>query len=310
MLQAAEALIPIVLLVALGAALRKGDFFGETVRAGMDKFTYWVALPSLFIHQLSNTDFGGLVVGELALVLVITALAGSFLAVIVAALMGLSRTDFGVFVQAGFRGNLAFVGLPLVIFSVGGIGASGPVVSAAVVVLAALIPVYNVISVLALTIAEQEFSSGVLPRLARELARNPLILSAGVGALLGWFGLALPVFIGRPFELLGQTALALALVSLGGALIELEVRGQIGLSLVAGALKVAVIPVITWTLCVAFGLSAEQTLVAMIFAACPTASASYIMTAQIGGNAALAATCVVVSTVLSLGALTGVLLVF
>lgn len=310
MLQAAEALVPIVLLVAIGAALRKGEFIDSQVRRGMDRFTYWVALPALFVHQLSETDFGELVAVELASVLVLAALAGCLVSVLVAALGRLNRDDFGVLVQAGFRGNLAFVGLPLIIFALGGADQSGELVSAALVVLAALVPVYNVISVLALLTAQQSWSLELFPRLGLELLKNPLIISAVLGALLGWLGWRLPVLVARPLDLLGQTALALALVSLGGALIELEVRGQIRLALVAGALKVAVIPVVTYGLCLLLKLPTEYMVVAMIFAACPTASASYILTTQLGGNDALAAACVVVSTVMSLGALTVVLVLF
>ena len=310
MFQAAEALLPIVLLVMLGAALRKGEFFDEAVRCGMDRFTFWVALPSLFIHELAGTNFRELVAGQLVLVLVLSALAGSVVAAMIAGLLRLPRTDFGVFVQAAFRGNLAFVGLPLLIFSLGGPGSSGPLVSSAVVALAALIPLYNVVSVLALMVSEHEWSWRVVPRILRGLGKNPLILSALVGSALGLLGLPLPSFVARPFELLGRTALALALVSMGGALIQLEVRGQLLLASLASALKVAVVPAVTWGLCVGLGLSSRDTLVALIFAACPTASASYIMTAQIGGNTALAATCVVVSTVMSLGTLAGVLILF
>ncbi|MBA2665203.1 MAG: AEC family transporter [Bradymonadaceae bacterium] len=310
MFQAAESLVPIVFLVLLGAALLKTRFISEDVRSGLDRFTYWIALPSLFVHELSSTDFGAMAAGQLVLVLALTVIAGCFLAACVAAILGLSRENFGVFVQAGFRGNLAFVGLPLIIFSLSGAQAADGLVAAALVALAALVPLANTLSVIVLVVSRHCLSFRMVPQLAMRLVKNPLIISAALGGLLGLLGWRLPVFIDRPLQLLGQTALALALISLGGVLVQLELRGRLGLAFAASLLKVVAIPAISYGLCLAFALPADQTFVAMVFAACPTASASFILASQLGGDQALAATCVFMSTILSLGALTGVVLLF
>ncbi|MFU8803661.1 MAG: AEC family transporter [Bradymonadaceae bacterium] len=307
MFLAIESLIPIVLLVALGAALLKWGFITPEVRGGMDRFTYWIALPSLFVQQLAGTDFQELAAGGLILVLALGALAAAVVAAVVAFLLGLSRDRLGVFVQAGFRGNLAFVGLPLIIFALGGAGVEAGLVAASLVALAVLVPISNIMSVFTLLAPGQGISFRLMPRLGLQLAKNPLIISALLGGFLGWMAWRLPVIIDRPLELLGQTALALALVSLGGALIELDVRGHIKLAIGAGLLKIAAMPAITYGLCLALSLPDDQILVAMIFAACPTATASFIMTTQLGGDKGLAATCVVVSTVMSLGSLVVVL---
>jgi predicted permease len=118
------------------------------------------------------------------------------------------------------------------------------------------------------------------------------------------------VVVDRPFELLGQTALALALVTLGGALIDLEIRGRLGLAFAASAFKVTVAPLITLSLALWWDLPTDHIFVVMIFAACPAATASYILTTQIGGDEAFAAAGIVVSTGLSLISLAMVLWIF
>lgn len=307
MFLALESLVPIVLLVGLGAALLRWRFISPEARGGLDRFTYWVALPSLFIQELAGTNFGELATGGLIVVLALASVLAAVVAASVAALLRLPRQNFGVFVQAGFRGNLAFVGLPLIIFALGDDDGSGMVVAGALVALAALVPLANFISVVSLVSAKQGMSFRLLPKIGWALVKNPLIISALLGGALGLLGWGLPVIIDRPLELLGQTALALALVSLGGALVELNIRGRIALALLVSALKLAVMPVITYGLCRALDLAPDMTLVAMIFAACPTATASFIMTSQLGGDEALAATCVVFTTVLSLVSLMAVL---
>ena len=296
------------MLVGLGALLFRAGFINAEIRRGLDWFTYWVALPSLFISSLSGTDFAALQVGDLVAVMALAGLATTVLAILLAAVLRVKRRKFGVFVQAGFRGNMVFVGLPLIIFALEARrSGADEVVAGSLVAVAAMVPLYNLISVLALVIAEHRFDLSVMPKLLAQLVKNPLIVSALVGGGLGWLGWGLPVVVDRPFTLLGQTAVALALVSIGGALVELEIRGHVAQALIAGVFKVTVMPLVTYALCVAFALSPEWTLVAMIFAACPTATASFILTTQLGGDDAFAAACVVVSTGLSLISLAFVL---
>jgi malate permease and related proteins len=307
MLLALESLVPIILLVALGAGLVRFGFISPEVRGGLDRFTYWVALPSLFIHQLAATDFAQLAAGRLILVLTLSVLAGVAVAALIAAVLRLSRESFGVFVQAGFRGNLAFVGLPLIVFALGDTERSGVLVAGALVALAALVPIANFLSVITLVTAKHGMSLRLIPTVLKELAKNPLIISALIGGLLGWLGVRLPVMIDRPLELLGQTAVALALVSVGGALIELKVKSRISLAMLASAVKLLAVPALTYAIAMVLALPADMTLIAMIFAACPAASASFIMTSQIGGDRALAASCVVFSTLFSIVPLMAVL---
>ncbi|MEX0780759.1 MAG: AEC family transporter [Balneolales bacterium] len=311
MLQAAESLVPIILLVCLGAVLfYKQRFLSNEVRMGLDWFTYWIALPSLFIHSLSGTDFGGLEAGNLVLTLMGSAVAVSLLASLITRMMKLSKEHSGVFVQASFRGNLAFVGLPLIIFSLNGADMSNELVTEALIILAALIPLYNVISIYSLISAKTKIKPTVIFKILFQMVKNPLIISAVAGALLGWLNWDLPIVIDRPFELLGQTALALALVSLGGALVQLKILGNLRLAIFTSLLKVAAVPIITYILGQALDLSADRTFIAMVFAACPTAVASYILTTQLGGDQGLAAASVITSTIFSLVALTVILMIF
>ncbi len=310
MFQALESLIPILLLIGLGATLFKGGFVTSEIRSGLDKFIYWVALPSLFIHKLSATDFRALEAGNLVLVLIIVAVAASLLAALFGAVMRLSKDQFGVFIQIGFRGNMAFVGLPLIIFAMEAGGMPPDLVASALIALAALAPLNNLISVLALVMAQQGLSWGVLGRLTRKVISDPLIISALIGSLLGWYGVTLPVVIDRPFEMLGQTAITLALISLGGALIELEIKGRLGLSITASVFKVGIMPLLAYGLTVAWNLPPDQTFIAMVFAACPAATVSYILTTQLGGDDALAAAGIIISTLCSFVSLAVVLALF
>lgn len=309
-LQATNSLIPIVLLVALGAALFKRGFMGSELRRGLDRFTYWIALPSLFIHSLSDTDFAQLEAQNLLAVLLIVTVATAIIAAVIVTVFRMRDEHSGVFVQLGFRGNLAFVGLPLIIFASQGVSGGELIVASALVALAVLVPINNFIAVTALLLARHKLTGDVWGRLVAKVVTNPLIISALVGIIIGAMGWTLPVMIDRPFELLGQTAIALALVSLGGSLVELELKEKFGLSMAAGGFKVIAVPLLAFALATAWGLPAFKTFIVLVFAACPSATASYVLTTQLGGDEAFAAAGILASTILSVVSLAVVLILF
>ena len=98
MLVAVGALVPLLILMVLGAVLYWRGFVDSAVRRGMDRLTYWVALPSLFVVSLSETNFQELQAGGLVAGLVVGAVLATGLGAVVAALMRLESAKFGVFV--------------------------------------------------------------------------------------------------------------------------------------------------------------------------------------------------------------------
>jgi malate permease and related proteins len=55
------------------------------------------------------------------------------------------------------------------------------------------------------------------------------------------------------------------------------------------------------------GLSPDELRITLLFLVCPTAAASFTLTGKLGGDEALAASCVVVSTALSILSISAVL---
>jgi len=76
---------------------------------------------------------------------------------------------------------------------------------------------------------------------------------------------------------------------------------------VALLLAVAVTPLLTWPLARWVGLAPDEMRVALLFLATPTAAASFTLAGKLGCDEALAASSVVISTLLSIVSLTAVL---
>jgi hypothetical protein len=74
----------------------------------------------------------------------------------------------------------------------------------------------------------------------------------------------------------------------------------------AAVIKLSVGPVVGYFAAGWLGVGRVETAVALIMLACPTAVASYVLTEQLGGDSALSAGAVVVSTILSIASLAAV----
>src|SRR5690606_5263381 len=115
--------------------------------------------------------------------------------------------------------------------------------------------------------------------------------------LIGW---PFPVFLHRSLEALGRIGLPLALLCIGGSLLIVPVKGNLCSAFTASLLKVTIAPLSGLATGIALGIAPSVMLVAVIYLACPTAAASYVLARQLGGDEGLAAGTIVISTILSM----------
>ena len=131
----------------------------------------------------------------------------------------------------------------------------------------------------------------------RAILANPLIVGCAGGLLLRVSGLGLPAGLEPTVKALGQAALPLGLLCVGAALGGARLGQQAKPLLAASLFKFLIMPMTAWGLCRLFGLGGQAAVVAVLFQALPTASSSYVMARQMGGNAPLMATIIALQTV-------------
>jgi malate permease and related proteins len=297
-------LAPIFLLIALGAALQKGDMIGPEGFAGINRLLYWVGLPAAVFHSLATAGQVGAAAGGIMAVLALGTLVVVALVLGLGRLLGVVAADLGTFLQAGFRGNLSFVALPLIL-TVPGIPQA-----AAVLALAPILVVYNAIAVMALLMSRPQPGRRVSWAVVTGISRNPIILASLVG--WGWHALGWPLgsAMERTLGALAQMALPLALLTVGAALLSVPLRGRRAWALATALCKTLLSPLVGYLIGRVWGLGPGEMLTVLLCMACPTAAVSYTMVKQLGGDEGLAATGIVFSTVLSLPALVVVLVLY
>ncbi|MCX7707377.1 MAG: AEC family transporter [Anaerolineae bacterium] len=313
MTELVNVLLPIFAVVAAGALLRRTGFVPAGFFHQTNRLVYWVAIPCYLFYKTAEATIEGAAAVRVFLVILAGMLGTLVLGYGVAWLRKLPRRATGAFVQGAYRGNLAYVGLPVVLlaFSSSNGRFDQDVPSLAVLAIALMIPIYNLAAVLVL-VAGQEADGrrwGTrLQQLGWRLATNPLLLSCVAGLIVLAAGWQLPTPIRRTCETIGDMTTPLALMGIGSALTFRHLRDRWQDAGLVALLKLAASPLIGLLAATRLGLSLAELRMALIFLATPTATASYVMAQQLGSDDALTADIVVLTTALALPALAVVLI--
>jgi len=293
----ANALLPVFLISAFGAVLRRTLLPADEAWLGLERLTYFVLFPALLTVTTATADLKDVPVGGVA--------AALFLAVIVlsAALfaaraplmraLALSGPAYSSMFQGATRWN-TYVGLALAGALYGTPGLA--LVSVAIV---AMVPVLNVINVWIIAHHATDERPG-LATIAGHVLRNPFIWSSLAGIAINLSGLPLPTAIVVFGEILGRASLALGLLLVGAGLVLGDVARPDARIYATAALKLLVMPAIAIAIGAALGLSGMALSVVAIASSVPSAPSSYVLARQLGGDAPLLARILTFETLLAL----------
>ncbi len=285
--------LPVFALILVGNVLRRRGFPGDDFWAPVERLVYWVLFPALLVTTLAEADFTRLAAGRMVVTIVTAILVMTAITLALRPILGVTGPTFTSVYQGTVRMN-AYIGLSV---ALGVYGTEG--LAAAALTVAAFVPLVNVLGVLILA----RYGSNAQPGLRRTvvmLARNPLIVACALGGSLNLTGIGLPPVIGPVLDILSRAALPLGLLAVGAALNLGAVRRSVAIVLGTSALKLLGLPALAALGVWLVGLRGVEAFVALLFAALPTATSSYILARQLGGDAPLMANLVTVQTLASL----------
>jgi malonate transporter len=289
------ALLPIILLIALGVVLRQRHFLAESFWPQAERLGYFLLLPALFLHGLATAQLGALPVRELAGTLVLSTL---IVAGLVVALRPLMTIDGPAFTSV-FQGSVRFNNYVAVTLAAGLFGTQG--VALAAICNAAIVPTVNVLCVL--VFARHGTVQLDARAILRQLVTNPLLLACSGGILLQALDLRIPPGLEPALRALGAASLPLGLLCVGAALNFSSARQWAGPVAASSSVKFLVMPLATVGAGLALGLNGPAFTTALLFQAMPTASSAYILARQLGGDAPLMAGITATQTVIAAAAI-------
>lgn len=295
-------LIPIFMLISLGYIFKRVSFPSLEFWPMMDRFTYYVLFPSLLIYKLSTANLSGInsfdvvltAIFALVLMLVLTLVLGYFKTI--------EKRAFTSVIQGSIRFN-TYVFLALIDAL---LGDAGLVIAA--VLIAFAIPFINFLCIGAFSYFINKEDLKFL-KFLKSIFTNPLIVACLIGGILNVSSLDLPIVLIKTLAILSAAALPMGLLSVGVGL-ELShissAKYELFLSVV---LKLVIFPLAIVGVASLFTISYEALWVLILFASMPTASSSYILARQLGGDLKLMSSIITVQTLLSI-ATVGIIISF
>ena len=301
-MQVVDLVLPVFAVIVTGWLAGQLGYISRSLADGLVHFAYNVAMPALLFVTVAQEParnllewrfllaFGG---GSLLCFVLV------FMAVRIAWTRDLgSSTMYGM---AAAMTNTGFVALPI-LHAIYGQPAVLPAAIATVFVAAVMFPA----TVILLEIGPAPrgpFAGGRV--LAKQIVLNPMMLSTLLGLAWAIGGLPLPAPLVAYMNIFAGALTPCALFAIGLSLSLDGVRSNLAASAALAAVKLVIMPIVVYGLCVASGLNPLYTIAAVICAAVPTAKTMYILAGEYKVEEPLVAATVSMTTLLSVVTLLG-----
>jgi predicted permease len=288
-------IIPIFAIILLGWFVRYKGLVPAQLLGSANRLVYYVAVPAMIFREIAAASFTEQFNPILLACTLIPVLLVFLISFAAGSLARIPRTGLGTFMQSSFHGNLGYIGLAVAFYF---LGTDGFV--RAGIIAGFLMLLQNALAVVGLQVC----SAGSLRRLdlrfmAGRVVGNPVILSALAGMGFSISGVSVPLLLDRSLKILSGLALPLALIVIGASLSFDLIRLRISSALGAGMLKLIVLPAAGYFLYTRFGIPAHHYLPGLILLAAPTATLTYVMAIEMGGDAELAIAAISINTLFS-----------
>tara|TARA_Y100000588_G_C14193682_1_gene899192 strand:+ start:592 stop:1503 length:912 start_codon:yes stop_codon:yes gene_type:complete len=286
-----DILFPLIFVVTAGFICAKIKFLSSVHFEGLRTFIFNLAIPVFLFLSMYKADLQQalslnlLLSFYLPVVLVYSAVCVAF------KMLGkMSAAESAVLALSGCYSNTVLVGLPIIIMTLG--EHYGALVFMVITFHSALL--------FALTFILSSNVKGSLGMLLKPLLLNPVVLSISLGIVANAMSFPLPTTFINGLDLLSEPAIAGALFVLGASLNQYTVKeawkGALIISVVKlGLLPAAVFSFATWVL----NLPTAHVAVVTLMAASPMGVNAYLVARQLSVKQDVAASSVVLSTLLS-----------
>ena len=287
-----QATIPVFVVILAGWCLRRLNILNDGFVNAADRFCFQVAIPILLFQDISGTEMADLLdwhfIGFCFMATTVC-FGGIWL---ISRLVMKDKSLVGAFVQGSFRGSAAILGIAFVVNMYGESGM-------APIMVAITVPLYNIYSVLVLTLESNGEAHKSWRQVAVNIAKNHIIWGILAGLLFVWQGWHFPALVEKSLDNFAVMATPLALLSIGAAFEGKKALTKMKPTLWATAIKLVLQPLVFLPLAVWFGFRDQALVAILIMLAAPTTMTSYIMAKNMNNDAVLTSSIVVTTMLIS-----------
>lgn len=294
--------VPLFLIMLLGYLLKRGGLLTDEFLSVANKLLFKVTIPVLLFTDLSRVDMRT----DFDLRYLLFCAVSTFLSIavvwVLARIFVKRRNLVGEFVQGSYRSSAAILGAAFIQNIYGDSSMSGLMILGAV-------PLYNIFAVVILIVEAPGGRKGAsmkseVRHSLVDIATNPIILGIVAGLVASLVHLPVPDMVGKGLTSLASVTSPLALLVIGAGFKGGTALSHIGLSSVATALKLVVIPAVFLPIAVMMGFTDQKLVAFIVMLGSITTPASYIMARNMGHDGDLTASICVMTTVFSAFTLT------
>ena len=288
--------IPLFLVMLLGLIVGRLKIIDAPATKQMNALIFKVVLPIMLFNTVHGSDYSQMFDRKFIVFLILSIIAFFFICWIIAAKFVKDDKKKGAFIQGSFRGNYVILGVAL---STEVLGFTPAIAVTGILI---VVPLFNILSVIILTIYnEQKTESGnVILAIVKSIVTNPLIISVLAGIALTLLNIELIPLLSTPINMVSSLATPFALLVIGASLDFSKIKDRLRYTIGASILKLIIMPAIFIPLAIWAGITAEGIVVLLVLYAAPTAIVSYAMAAHMGTDEHLASSIVLFTSLASI----------
>ena len=288
---------PVFLLIILGNFLIRIKVPDISFWEINDKLCYWVLIPALLFHYISQINLSSEMLYSYSVIIYVGFFIAILTVLILGKLLGYPPERWTSILQGAVRQN-AFIALAITGSLFGDEG-----LKIASIFMLIYVPSINIIIVTTMVMnfgqSKNNASKNEFITVFIELSKNPFILAMIAGLI---FSIAqsekLKVIIDTS-GLLGSAALPIMLLTIGAKIKVRDLALTITPIIISNFLKLLALPLIAFFVANYLGLSEIEVIVAVIFAAVPTAVSSHTLARQFGADDQLMTSIITTQVILS-----------
>ena len=288
-------IIPIFMLIMLGAGVRHLGFMKADFIAAANRLVFYLAIPALVFRALTKASLRAEFDPEAVILMIVAVLFVVGLAVFYNHRRpDPDRTLSGTFAQAAIHGNLGYIGLAVAFYYLDEAG-----FARVSMLVGFLMILQNLLGVILLQYYCGRNQTPRVRDMFMPVLLNPIILAAVGGIVFNLSRLPMPQVFDRFLLILSGLALPMGLLLIGASISFALLRKWLPKALLIAFLKLILMPSVTLLLFHLAGVDVRSIVPAIILLAAPTATLTYVMAREMGGHVDLAVAAVSLTTILS-----------
>lgn len=287
-------ILPLFLIMITGYLSRHFGIISRELIAPFNRIAFRIFIPCLLFYNVYTSRLDGLIRPQLLLFGV-----GGVLMVLLVVLTIVCRVEKdcskrGVLVQAIFRSNYVIMGLALAKSL-----SNSPEIGMVAIMIAVIIPLYNVLSVIILETLRGERTD--LRTILRQIAQNPLVIGSVLGIIALLLHLQLPTAVESAIGSIGNIGTALQVFLLGAFFHFDGLKRYKSILIMVVFFRLVLVPGVMLSIAAILGFRGLEFISLLGLFASPTAINSFTMVQQMNcGHEELAGDIVVLTSACSI----------